>query len=573
MKLLSPPNVREVPMKARLCLLALFLTVATVFAIHCSRDSNPLSNSTAHRSSPLRSNPLAGRTNPLQTFIRTHWTDDDPDATGGLHYSHIKIYGHCYSNLQYTVSDYDAQAQFVADHFDMYMWGGSIVGQKVDPDDFLWLGESACTPRACPATIEDWLSQPGHNPQGYTLDDHLMHYKWNTYNYVASDTVPGWNEDDDWDYSGCIDSTEGCGGAPCDSERSAQCIWDARVNGFQGSCDYRYALLKDPYHDYVVGYTVYRHGIVPTKGYHFDCVAYENPSLGLDRTLTYDGEDESDPNFLYMQDLYSFVPWVVSDLETQVGPLDVYIANCVSPYYTCANPYQKAAALENLENIFAECWMFTNHYNINANFRTDRIDDWLNCPYLDYLEAGKGYVFCCYDMASGEAGSDRGRGFSLATFYMINHQMAFYYYRTRDHMISDPQKVWTCYWNPMVQFNVGQPHTNALGLPDYQGNYNTDRYFVWAQEANRYKILGREYVRSDGKWVLVLTKIRDPYNSFGEGQDPTTHTLPLKWYRLMPDMTWSGPLTYITLTNNEGAILLKYVKGQPEPPDPFMPPE
>lgn len=559
-------------MKVRLSLLALCLVIVTALATNCSKNDDPLSSATSPSSGPLRSNPLAGRTNPLQTFIRDHWTNGSTYATGGLHYSHIKIYGHLYSNLQNTVPDYNEQAQFIADHFDMYMWGGPIVGEKADPADFLWLEESACTPRACPAAIESFRSIPGNNPDGYTVDDHLMHYKWNTFNWIANETTPGWNPDDDWDFSGCIDPGEGCGGAPCDPDRSAQCISDARVTWFQGSCNYKAALLKEPWHDYIVRYTVYRYGLRQVKGYHFDSVPYQNASLGLDRTLTYDGYDESDLDFPYMYDLYGFVSGVVASLETQIGPLDVYITNCVSPYYTCANPYQKPEVLEHIENVHAECWMFTNHYNVNSTMRTDRIENYLNCPYLDFLEAGKGYVFCCYDMAAGAAGSDRGRAFSLATFYMINHQMAFYYYRTQDHMMSPSQKVWTCYWNPMVEFHVGQPNKNALGLPDFQGNYDTDRYFVWAQEAGRYKILGREYVRDDGKRVLVLTKIRDAANSYGEGEDPTTHLLPLKWYRLNPDMTWSSPLTYITLKNNEGAILLKYNKGDGGPPDPHQEP-
>jgi len=402
-----------------------------------------------------------------------------------------------------------------------------------------------------------------------------MHYKWNTFNWIANDTIPGYNWNDDDDASGCIDSTEGCGGSPCNGNQSAQCISESRVWWFDGgSCDYVWSELKEPFYAYIVKRTVDHHNITPTKGVHFDCVAYQPPSLGLGNTHMYDGYDEFAPDFPLMYDLYAFVPWVVYGIENEVGQLDVNIANCVLPGYTCTNSYQKAAILENLENIFNECWMFTNNPNSSNNFHTDRIEDWLNCPFLDYMDQEKGYVFSCYDMASGETGSNRGRGFSLATFYMINHQMAFYYYRTQGHMIADPMKVWTCQWNPLVEFNVGQPNQNALGLPDFQGNYNTDLYFVWAEDPLevRYKILGREYLRVDGRRVLVLTKIKNSANSYGEGQDPTTHVLPQKWYRLEPDMTWSGPHTYITLTNNEGAILLKYNKGDGEPPDPYLQP-
>ena len=556
-------------MKESLFLFGICLLVLAAIALNCGDNRNPLSTSESPRLGSPQENPLAGRTNPLQTFIRDHWTGGDQNKTGGLHYSHIKIYGHNYRNFEYFVSDPDDQAAFVAHHFDMYMWGGPIVGTVVDPDDFLWLEEAACVPRACPTAINNWISQPGNNPSGWTLDDHLLHYMWNTFNWIANDTIPGYNWYDDYDGSGCIDSTEGCDGLPCQRDQSAQCILDARVNWYAGgSCDYVWASLKQPYYDYIVSRAVFRYGLNHVKGYHFDCVAYQNPSLGLGYTHEYNGYDEAAQDFPMIDDLYAFVPWAVYGIEGEVGQLDVNIANCVLPGYTCANSYQKAAALEYLENVFNECWMFTNDPNNNKNFRSDRIEDWLDCPFADYMEQGKGYVFTCYDEAYGEAGSDRGREFSLATFYMINHQMAFYYYRTKDHMLADPDKVWICQWNPMVEFDVGQPNENALGLPDFQGNYNTDLYFVWAQQANRYKILGREYLREDGRRVLVLTKIRDPYNSLGEGLDPTTHTLPHLWYRLNPDMTWGPASAQITLTNNEGAILLKYIKGGGEPPIP-----
>jgi len=209
--------------------------------------------------------------------------------------------------------------------------------------------------------------------------------------------------------------------------------------------------------------------------------------------------------------------------------------------------------------------MTTNEGSPSA-FNTSKIDGYLYCPYLHFMEQGKGYLFACHDVAPDSLGSDRGRGFSLATFYMINHQMAFYYYRTNGHETLAPPNppVWVTQWNPMVLFDFGQPNINALGLPDFQGQMNTNKYFLWKDHAD-YKILGREFLRDDGRRVLVLTKIMASGRT--EGADPTTHTLPLKWYRLLPDLTWSSPLTYITLSNNEGAILLKYNKGEDPPPE------
>jgi len=145
-----------------------------------------------------------------------------------------------------------------------------------------------------------------------------------------------------------------------------------------------------------------------------------------------------------------FVPSVMHLYEQQTGPF-IHIANMVSPRYTCSNQGpegQKDAAFAYLENIFNETWMVSD-----GSWNYTRISDYLDCPLVEWMEKGKGYIFTCRDAGS----TDRAKLFSLATFYMINHQMAFYYYTTNGHISTPGSNVADWQWNPFVEFDIVSP--------------------------------------------------------------------------------------------------------------------
>ncbi|MBD3178708.1 MAG: PKD domain-containing protein [Candidatus Latescibacteria bacterium] len=134
---------------------------------------------------------------------------------------------------------------------------------------------------------------------------------------------------------------------------------------------------------------------------------------------------------------------------------------------------------------------------------------------------------------------------------MINHQLAFYGYKAVNYPPGEHLSDWN--WNRYVQFHIGQPVVNTLGLDDFRGNSGTDRYFVW-KESDEYEILGREYRREDGLHVLVLSKLMAEGRE--EGADPTTHLLPGCYQAVQPDLSLGAPTREITLCNNAGAILV-----------------
>lgn len=493
-------------------------------------------------------NPIENRTNPLQAFIRENWTSGNPTRTGGFHRDHIKVHGHCYTNLA-DFADGDAQAQFIADNFDMFMGGGQIVGDYMKVEELLWLYESTNIPhiggRDDSLKIAAWLADPTKNTAGYTFDDLVMHYKWDAETWLGF--TPGWNPADDRDGDLCRDRV------PSDPQRTAQCIWNAEVRTpdfwYADQFQRRAKIMHPGYIAAIVDRTVNWWRTRGGNGFYYDCAAYENWSLQLDKTFTYEGEDEADPNFRMRVDLLLFVPTVVSAIERRIGSRDIYLANTITPYYSCAIPESKELALTYLENSYNENWIVTNSSG-SPPMTAERREDYLDCPFVDWMEQGKGYVFTCYD----PLGSDRGKRFSLALFYMVNHQMAFYAYRTDDHRLFDGEHVRDKQWNEYVDFDVGQPATNSLGLSDFQGRDGTDRYFVWISHED-YEILGREYLRGDGKRVFVLVKIMR--RNLAEGTYPTVHLLPDTCRVVQSDLSLGDPVGEITLYNNDGVILIE----------------
>jgi len=483
----------------------------------------------------------------LQTYIRTQWTNGDPSLTGGAHRGHIKIYGHSYTYFE-TVSDPDAQALFVADNYDIYMGGGNIVGDYMTSESTLFLSEPTTV-----HTIGDrdsiaivaWLEDPESNTRGYTFDDVVMHYKWDVSTWYAD--TPGWNPADDNDGDQCRDSSLE------EPDRTALCIQDAEVrqpNFWFPNKILRRAKIMHPAY---IGATTIRavarwndHGVA---GYHFDAVSYENWSLALDKTFTYEGFIESDQNHPMRTDLLLFVPTVIDAVENETGSRAIHFGNTVSPYYTCAIPRAKELSLKYLENTLNENWLVTG-ISGEKPLSTDRRANYLDCPFTDWLEQGKGYIFTAYN----RPGTDRGKRFSLAMFYMINHQMAFYYYRNDGHSIGPGEYVWDKQWNEYVNFDVGQPAVNSLDLPDFEGNAGTNRYFVMDSQTG-YEILGREYERQDGTRILVITKLMA--KGLIENGDPSVYQLPGTYRRVLPDLTLDVPITEIQMVNNDGFILVE----------------
>lgn len=509
----------------------------------------------AHRTPPP--DPLEGRANPLISFIRTNWTNGDPNSTSGSRYSHIKIYGHNYTDMS-GFSNAQTEADFIASHFDVYMWGGALIGTSARAQNpgLMWISEMTNVPYIRSnqwelQRVADWIGSE-ENEHGYTLDDMVMHYKYD----VLRGNTPGWNPADDPDSSGCREADEGNGGDPTDPNRTAHCIDDSRVlatfpNGWIEALPGSPAYVEMTAEIAKTDWETYHF-----DGYHFDVVAYQPEGHTLDSTFTYEGLDEFAPDHPYILDKIYFVPWVTKEYEEISTPVSIYLSNMVKTSYACDKQYSHDMAMLYTENAFCETWMDLGD-PVAPEPVVEKRASLLECPYVDWLENGKGFVFTCFNHVPNDP--YRAQLFSLSMFYMVNHQLAFYYYRTHSHDTVEGEHVEDWQWNPWVQYEVGQPAVNQLGFNDFQGNANTNRFFVF-QSGATYEILGREYLRADGKRVLVLAKLM----AYGQtpGSMPTTFNLPHTYRRVIDgNGTLGSGITQLTLSNNEGAILLEEEAG------------
>ncbi|HEX6941497.1 MAG TPA: hypothetical protein VF128_01150, partial [Gemmatimonadaceae bacterium] len=338
----------------RVCIL---LVTFSLLTSGCSDHHDLTLNSPAQQN--RRPQLLDPRTNPLQTYIETNWSSS---SVGGSHYENIKLYGHSYTNLEGHQTD----ADFIANHFDVYMWGGEIVGEEsgsLNPT-MLWLGEAGNIPHVRNGweldMVDDFLANA--NPNNYTFDDLVLHYAINT--TVGGYTTPGWNPDDDTNHNGCIDETEGDSGEPSDPNRSAQCLADSRVrNG--GPTGWHVANpSSQAYIDFRAWMALWNWDTPGVEGFHFDEASYQDDAIERDRTIEYWELIETASPFKYVDDKYQFVPAAMSKAEDLIGagPL-VAFANVVSGDYLCGSAgylgAQHGFAQDNLENILLETWMLT----------------------------------------------------------------------------------------------------------------------------------------------------------------------------------------------------------------------
>lgn len=544
-------------MKKLIALIFALTLLLAFYFLSCSNRLGPESESNRPGEiGILRDNPIASRQNPLQNYIRSNWTYEDETSTAGCHYDHIKVYGGPSVFLD------DEEAEFAADHFDIFRAGGPEIEQYVEGTSVIWLAWALGAPYINSnydyEQVHVWIDSLD-NEGDYTWEDLVMHLKFD--DVVAEfGWIPGWNPDDDQDEDGCID-----GEIHTDPERTADCIWDAELRKIGGNnLPWWKAVMKPDswagvldmhsdrcawfYEDHCVRGAFVDHGALNVAGIDY----------GFQNTFAYGGEHPSSEysaaNAQYYEDKIHYLSHFTYELEQKLGGNTIVVTNTVSPIYTCKTTSLNCAKqwlLEYVENVFDECWLQTNLGTQPALTKAKR-EYWLDCPFLDYLEAGKGYIFGVLD---GENGfDDRANRFSLATFYMINHQMGFYYYR-RDHDSAEDISRWG--WNPYVEFEVGQPVENSFDLEDFQGNDDTDRFFVWEDHPS-YEILGREYLRDDDKRVLVLTKIMAL--GLTEGDSTKSHCLPGFYSMVLfndESLYLSDPTDAIDLAFNDGAVLVE----------------
>jgi len=156
---------------------------------------------------------------------------------------------------------------------------------------------------------------------------------------------------------------------------------------------------------------------------------------------------------------------------------------------------------------------------------------------------------------NGGGGSDRGRIYLLALYYLVQNRNTWFLYETvNGHAGTTPVSQFQ--WDPAVEFDVGVPDQVPPQFVDFDGRSGTNEHYVFASGPDpydpnlTYRVLARNYTNA-----LVLAKMM-PRGSVVSDLSITTHTLPGSYFVLQADGTLGPVVTSISLRNNEGAILI-----------------
>jgi hypothetical protein len=170
--------------------------------------------------------------------------------------------------------------------------------------------------------------------------------------------------------------------------------------------------------------------------------------------------------------------------------------------------------------------------------------------------AGGRRVLGARDLETAPVGSDRGRLFTLALYYLVHNPNTFYQYESYDsHTYQVHVSQWQ--WNPAVSYGVGRPDRVPDGFVDFEGNPGTTEHYEFATGPDPYDpsltfhVFARKFTNA-----LVLVKML-PIGSVVDDQSVTVHPLDQPYRILRADGTASVEIvTSVSLRNNEGVILV-----------------
>jgi hypothetical protein len=167
--------------------------------------------------------------------------------------------------------------------------------------------------------------------------------------------------------------------------------------------------------------------------------------------------------------------------------------------------------------------------------------------------SGKRRILGARDLSSGTAGSDRGRLFTLALYYLVANTNTFYAYETATtHKHGADLSLWQ--WNPAVQADIGKPAQVPGGMVDFDGNRGTTEHYVMEIGPDpvngfvEYTLLARRFDRG-----LVLAKML-PNGSTTDDTSVTHHDLGGSYRIVQADGSLGLVTTTASLRNNEGVI-------------------
>jgi hypothetical protein len=419
------------------------------------------------------------------------------------------------------------ETDFIASHFDVFVGTGVQVPRiyEVNPDIALlaYITIRANSPESfgpsCP--LGDLCADTFCSNHGYDVEDCFLHYREDvSYDYNFPDgglqtvSVPGWNPD--WQ--------------PGDPPASATEKSESRVWG-RWTPEQRWANVASRawqhWRNESIAGSMQKDGRV-VEGVLIDGVVRltgEMSYMMFDKTLEYTDETV-DINFRAIDDCYAYIPVLRDHLAHEFGESKILLGNAEAGYYLIEELTNSSRLAERFD------WFL-----VENGVRFDAFVSAQTCSYdiqfqhvlgiRDLAESGKKILFGGKDNSDTE----RGRIFTLATFYLINGPNLYFC----DHKIG-------IHWFDAIGYDIGEPLGDA-----YLRASGPDP----ARPASTYYLMAREYTNA-----LVLVKFRDSASYFMYFGSETTHSLGGTYQPLGEDGTLGGPVTEVTLFNNEAAILI-----------------
>lgn len=279
----------------------------------------------------------------------------------------------------------------------------------------------------------------------------------------------------------------------------------------------------------------------------------------LDHSTEYFGIPLTDlhPYALALESLY---PYLAQSLFNSVGNTVDVMPNYGHVLFLSYPNHSAINIQSTMPWIYAEVWVtFTGHSTpTNGTGRCITYEkDYLNAVRSMVLQTrGSGRrVLGARDVAGGAAGTDRGKLFTLGLYYLVHSKLSYYMYETAaGHSLPEPVSTWA--WNPVVEFDVGQPELIPQGEVDFEGQASTREHWVFAsgpdpyKPALTYRVLARRFSHA-----LVLVKML-PEGSVDDDRSITIHPLGGSYRPLEANGTLGVSVTEARLRNNEALILI-----------------
>ncbi len=409
---------------------------------------------------------------------------------------------------------------------------------------------------------DEWATDHGYDPE-----DFYLHYRedvnvptWEGVVVVPGyppGVVPGWNP--------------GGGGNPASATERSQSRVVAYRNGATEPL-YLANLTHPGYRRFLVEHTRQllqgtRYGAAPNAtgpvdGIMVDVGIYlaQFGEGQLDRTSEFYGIaiDDDHPYAVANETLY---PFLAGELRRALGVTADLMPNYGHVYFL----NYPSRSTENIQTttpwILGEVWVtYTGAWSPTSggNRCISYEKDYENgvAEIVRQTRAGGRRVIGARDLASGTAGTDRGKLFSLGLYYLVHNRHTYYSYDTESGHLN-PAHLSTWSWNPAVEFDVGQPDVIPAGKVDFQGRANTKEHYAFASGADPYSpsltyhVFARRFTNA-----LVLVKML-PEGSVTDDRSITTHALDGTYAPLQADGTLGAAVNVALIRNNEALILIR----------------